>query len=326
MNQLEFKIPTLKEALGMIQQLDSIDWESFDGIDLEKYIKKTSLILSDIILNRASTILKANENIFKGKFVYRVRKLNDIKNKQLRSEFSYPPVHFAKENLRANLIGNPVFYSSDHPLTALLEYIQQWDIDSHFKNEDLFISCWTVTPPNDYYIAPFVSSNINSPLIKLRDFTKEEYMKAFGVNLSVDNIQAIKALDDYFCSLFLGNKTRANISAFLAHQFLYLSDNNCILFYPSIKTKYSKLNYAFHPNFADEYLYLSHIYHVSIMSIIGNKTGDLKFDYTLYDDIGIVQNSIIKWYSVDSNKEEFSKYFILDFRQEPDFSRPKSTL
>ena len=68
-----------------------------------------------------------NPQNFKFK-LFRVREFNEIKNKSLFCEYSYPPSYFTV-NGRCNFKNHPIFYCSNNPITSLLEVVRNSKAD-----------------------------------------------------------------------------------------------------------------------------------------------------------------------------------------------------
>lgn len=255
-------------------------------------------------------------NPFKFKF-FRARKLKDLTNPQLRCEYSYPPSKSVTQNLRANLIGNPVFYSSEHPLIALLELIQQWDDPSHFKEDIYVISCWVLRKEGQYLIAPFIPKSVEhkNEFSVLGQFTNEEFRNKLDININDEQIEGVRVLKEFFGNLYIDPDNRSTISSYLAHYYLYENPIEPPIFiYPSLKARHSMVNFALHPNFVDERMQLSHIYKVKVQSIDEQIEGGMNFRFQILDDFGVYNSEKITWCSIKENKSVFDKLYESDWK------------
>lgn len=311
MNKLQ--IPSHQEVKEYIKRLDELDWEEYQGKsngDAERYMNrmhqrmtKISQIFSQFYL---TTPIPFPFDIN----VFRVRKLKDIKDLTKISEYSHPPAFATTKNLRANLIGHPVFYGAEHPLVALLEYLQQWNDPATFKEDKFVISSWKIKKDRNYLIAPFIPKTVESvnEYSVLNQYTNEEFREKTGTNLKDDKINALREANEYFSNLFLKDHKRT-ISSYLGHKCLYgerLGNHPPpILIYPSLKAKYGNNNLAFHPNFVKDCMTLSHTYIVSVKSIDEKINGGMGFNYQLDNTFGVFNNGKVRPASISKNIELF---------------------
>lgn len=149
------ELPTENEAKKYINELERIDWSQYNGNNLKEYLDLNHQKITSISKVFSTLYLKPpKETKLPFKF-FRVRAANQITNRTARCEYSYPPIYFSK-NLRANLEGFPVFYASDHPYTAMLEFVDQWNKDStSYKDQDFVISKWSITNQDSLMFSSF---------------------------------------------------------------------------------------------------------------------------------------------------------------------------
>ena len=294
--------PSSNECLKFIDELNKVQWPTFDGENIEKYVSDFHKKMTNICKFYTSfALLTPQNNPFDFK-LFRVRAVDEIKNKGMRCEYSYPPIAFTTRNLRANLIGAPVFYASDHPLVALLEYIQQWEDIEKYTEKEFVISKCNIRSNQRLFLAPFIPislENKNEYAI-LAKFTNDEYRQMTNSNIPDDQIEGLKLMREYFSNEFIKDSERS-ISSYLGHHFTYrFPYGNNILMYPSLKSKHRHNNFAMHPNFADEMLELSHIYRIKVNSINNLDEITMKFNYELID-IAFNQGTKIIWNDISSN-------------------------
>jgi len=308
----KFFFPSEKEVKQMIAKLEKENWDEFDGSNLDKFMKETHERITNISQIYSSFYLKTPKEMPFEFNLFRVRKLEDINNKYLRSEYSYPPAKFVTKNLRANLIGNPIFYAADHPLTALLEYIQQWDTPDKYADTKYVISSWKFKKDISYLIAPFIPENLKdiNAYTVLGQFSNDEYREKLNMDIDDDRINGIRRIKNYFSNLFINDSNRT-ISSYLGHYYIYKSPINlpCIFLYPSLKAKHSRNNFGIHPNTVDEHMILSHMYVVDLKNIKELPNKGINFNFTLSDEFGVTQNSKIIWTSIKDNLEKFKKLY-----------------
>ncbi len=308
--------PSHKETLSFIETLNTENWEEYNGSNIDKYLKETHLQMTNICKVYSAFFLRTPQpNPFKFKF-FRARKCDEIRNKNLRCEYSYPPIAFAKENLRANLIGAPVLYLADHPLIAVLEIIKDIDNTNEYLNKDFVISNWNVRSNQRLFLAPFIPKsveNVNEYSV-LGQFSNDEYRQKLNIKISDDEIEGIRTMKEYFSNLFINDNNRS-ISSYLGHYYSYKFHHGHNMFiYPSKKAKHSRINFTVNPNFADEMMEISHIYRIRINSKIETDEIQMKVNFSLID-IAFNENTKIKWKEI-KNVDPYAEFlFAKDFEQ-----------
>lgn len=234
---------------------------------------------------------------------YRARRTNEILNQFIFTEYSYPPTTFCKKALRANLPFHPVFYATNNALNSIYETIQ----NKQFKGEILAISNWTMRDTHPFYTAPFLFSNlsINHPWSKMVEKFKTDGLLYAGVPSS--KVDEILMVLEKLTNLFY-NDSDYRISASIAHNLLYStrSDLKCDIFiYPSIQANGENVNFAVHPNFATNRLFLEKIYIVEL----GEYNTISKSLKLLLHSIGyILEDKFINWKNGNFDDDEYNIY------------------
>ncbi len=319
MDKKKLVFPSTETVKQLIQDLNGIEWEIYQGGDIHEYIKSIEKKFFSRLQFLFTYLKETPETSEIPINFYRVRPFNDIINDKLICEYSYPIPKFTTKNGRANLINHPVFYASDHPVGAILEYVQTLENIETYKDQEFAISKWEIKNPGQYFFVPFFSSKITSHNIfyKLAEFTKEE-SEIIGHHISDDEYNALKILNDYFAELFLSDNNRC-ISSYLAHKNIYEHPNgHYFIMYASKMTDYYSNNYAFHPNFVDTKMELKHIYRVKIHNI-ERSSYIYKADITMASSFGVNLNGKIEWVDIENNLQNFNLTYRNDFRENSPF-------
>jgi len=311
------EIPSYNQTLENIEKLKEQEWEEFDGNNLKEYLQRTHLQLTNITGFTPIQYLETQVNFEKDMKFFRERAESDIKNNEVRSEYSYPPICFSTTNMRANLIGNPVFYASNKPIIALLEFIQKWEDKTNYSDQVLLISCWELKKVKRFGIASYVPEeliDINEHAI-LSKYSNNTFREKANANISDDRINAMRALKDYLSKLFIEDDKRS-ISAYLGHINIYENiAKPPILIYPSIKSEKGEVNYAVHPNFVDENLSIKHIWKIQVDSIKKNGQ-EMSIRFQILDEFGYNLNDYIRWTRISKNEKKIKALYKEDFGQE----------
>lgn len=310
--------PTSNETNEFITELEKIDWKIFEGLNLEEYISNTHKQITSICKLFSGIYLKPHFDTSIDFLLYRVRRSVDIKNPELRSEFSYPPVSATTNNLRANLIGNPVFYSSDHPIVALMEYIREWENPKNYQRVKYKISVWKLKLSNDLHIASFIPHSMKdvNEFYTLGEFTNEQIRNDLKIVISDDQIDGLRIMKEYFSKLFLRDDKRA-ISSYIGHFHIYKNPlGNVVFMYPSLKAMYGKCNYALHPNFVDEYLKLVNVYEMQVENIDHSGNGNYNCRFKFSNLFGIYERGRVHYGKISENMAHFKEIYKRDFNEE----------
>jgi hypothetical protein len=225
---------------------------------------------SNVVLNEIAKILKnpfhltqmVKNDPGESLTFYRARKSDEILNPSIYSEYSFPPVTFCKRALRANLPLHPVFYASNHAMTTVKETIQ----NGNYKGEILTVSRWIMKDTNTYHVAPFLFHGLSTshPWYSRVEKIKTEGLIDGGMNPKDLNgaILMLKGLANEFF-----NDKDYRLSASIAHSYLYsnIPDFKCdLMAYPSIQNDGKSVNFAVHPNFVHDRLYIDKLYTIEL--------------------------------------------------------------
>lgn len=215
---------------------------------------------------------------------FRCRVIDESKeNINLITTFSYPPPAFCTKNGRANIIGNPVFYCTDHPGVAVYE--------SKPGNGAInYISVWKTRFDREIIISPILSQNI--PKSNPWSFLASEIIKLKEKQKKISEL--LEPLYDFLNKVFLEETTPYQLSAWLSNYLLY--ENNILdaLLYESVETKSLQCNWAFHPNIVDKYFFLDRVY--KFENITFNETTKTFINPDeIANEIGVVTNKNIVW-------------------------------
>lgn len=234
---------------------------------------------------------------------YRARKTKEILNQNIITEYSYPPTTFCKKALRANLPLFPVFYATNNALNSIFETIQ----NKQFEGEILSVSKWTMRDTQPYYTAPFLFSNLSSnhPWSKMvQDFKTQGLLDA-GVHPT--KITQTALVLEKLTNLFY-NDIDYRVSAPIAHNLLYStrSDLNCDVFiYPSLQANGENVNFAVHPNFVNNRLFLEKVYIIELGEY-DTKSKSLKLH--LHSIGTVVDDKNFVWKNRDFTEAEYETY------------------
>lgn len=225
--------------------------------------------------------------------LFRVREFDSIRNKNNLKEYSYPPAHIV-ESGRCNFKNFPVFYSSNQPITALLEVVK----NSQFENKTFCISAWEFRKINNSFSTAFFLN----PDILDDEFYKglansflDNINKAFEGKLNKDQIKGVREFYNYFHKCFIEDQDYS-ISAYLTHKRIYSTGPlSCdMIIYPSSQLESKSLNFALSPKFVDNFLSVERFYLVSID----------QYDITensiklIFEGYGIRNDNDINWFSL----------------------------
>lgn len=320
-------MPTLAKVKSVIKELESLKWEKFKpGDSVSIYNKKIEETLTGILGG-----ISLNYRWFDGSRTlpfnfYRVRPFDEFKNIRLRNEYSYPPA-IIPSHQRANLPGYPVFYASDFPLTAVIEVIRTHKNLSEIKDRYFCLSVWKVTGDQSAVLAPLLYDGIptDNPLYEFGQYTKGQEPEELKSLFTPDQIAGMEEMLKFYSRVFQ-NDDQYTISSFIGHRHLYndvdapdnqpeLQFRGDILIYPSIRLDKRSINYAIHPNFADERMTLSSIYKIRIKNFIEENSflSGFTFDLAAYahNDKGR-----IIWLNPDPNNELYKRKLREDFPPE----------
>lgn len=243
--------------------------------------------------------------------LYRTRPAWQIKDKELgnATTFGAPPIDKDVGIQRASWKCRNVFYGGDSFETALLEskrmdegnefYVSKWLFDlDRLKDEtyDFRVLFDSELPSNNPWI------NFTNGFTGLLESHKERYGEEATVELAY--------LHKKFCDLFLiEDKKYYPLTAFLTDYQIYSKYNtqNVVFFpfviYPSVENNRMSCNFAIHPLFVRNYMYLDTVSHVKVLKSKGDKP-ELEFiKFGKCDD-----RTKVNWYTSDLDLDKANWY------------------
>lgn len=245
----------------------------------------------------------SQNDLGKSMVFYRARKAKEILNQNIISEYSFPPTVFCKKALRANLPFHPVFYATNNAMTSVYETIQ----DKSFEGEMLAVSRWIMKDSDPFFIAPFLFSNLSSnhPWASMvSDYKTKGFLDA---GVSKEKIEQTAFLLEELTNIFY-NDSDYKISASIAHNLLYSirREINCDVFiYPSIQASGENVNFAVHPNFVINRLFIDKIYIIELGGF-NPKTQSLK--QKLHAIGKLSNNRLLLWQNGDFKEDDYNEY------------------
>lgn len=308
------KYPEIEEVIRITKELEIRNWEKYDGSqDLEDYLDNMHQILTKDLWVFPQILLRFDGSMDLPLKFYRAREVSSIKNREIRSEYSYPPVASVKTQ-RANLKNYPVFYAADDPLTAILEVLNKEHYDDAIGKK-FIISRWEIINAKDIILAPFLFEGLNSdnPFIGLSEIWNQQIRTLNKDNLSNSQIEGFLEILRFYSRVFLNDKDHA-ISSYIAHHYIHkdFSIKSDVFIYPSIRSDRRTVNFAIHPNFSDENMYIKSLYLVEIKEIeeIKNTIERVRFKILEY---GISRGFRILWKRLSENDKIFPQMFKEDW-------------
>ena len=240
---------------------------------------------------------------------YRARRYNEIKNLNLISEYNYPPVFICKKIQRANLPYHPVFYASNNALTTISETIH----DHYTKGEVLAISRWRMHDTEPFIIMPILFHGLNS---EHPFYNRVNEIINSGIDDAIPGMTKVEK-ENYLLILRALSKEYFNskdyrISASLSHSTLYSEDDqDCdIILYPSVRTDGRSVNFAVHPNFVENRVFMEEIYIIKIGGYC-KLTLEVNCEFVYH---GTVVGKDIKWLKIDFSSDKHKEIIDL-FKQ-----------
>lgn len=288
-NQMpEIRIPELNKLKRKFKQLLSIDCSELNPKQTIDLLFDTfGIIYRPIHLNSWETC--------SGLKAYRVISEDDIKNIPLPlnsvKSFSYPD----NPNLgRANLPGFPVLYASDNAHTAIFEKIYS-DPESYYGKQ-FYLSEWSLKP----------ETNMNTIMLLYGILEPDHfyYEIAKGIfdklqeTMKIYSKEGRNSLEFIASSLGgLFKQKNYHLSSVLANNWLYTNRESEIvrvdcLMYPSVQKDKTGINYAFHPEFVEKYMYISSLQKVELDNF---RMEGLNFSLK---EIGVINNQSVTWHEV----------------------------
>ncbi|HFG0472300.1 RES domain-containing protein [Flavobacterium psychrophilum] len=303
------EIPSLNKVQRALRKFEKTEWPIYEeGKDINKFVEEVSKIITSelgIFMNYLMP-LKHKEFTFS---IFRAREVDSFKNIDLFTEHSYPPPSITKFG-RCNFPNNPVFYSSNNPMTAILEVIR----NGEFVGKKFCISLWKINNAEETLIFEnFLQTELHpkNPFSELAESAKKKVGEPFENKINERKKKGIIEFMKFIDTQFI-NDLNYSLSAALAHRRLYARDNYCtdILLYPSVQSFKQGVNLAINPNFVDNHLQIQRCYLVELKSY-DKHTG--KFSVTLYKYGDVIKNRIF-WKNIDPNNNDYNKNFKEDFK------------
>lgn len=298
---------TLNQIIAGVEKLKTFQWPKFSPEDkIEDFTEKISKILTANLGSFPSLVSPIPQE--KVDFsIFRAREVDKIKNDQLFTEFSYPPLSFTSMG-RCNFPNNPVFYASNSPLVAMLEVLR----DSDFKDKKLYLSSWSIIPSKDnFYFESFLRSGLTEKSLyngfnsNLEQKIGETFKELVSQDQILGMIEYLKFVDEQFIS-----DETYSVSASLAHRRLYVRGNfgSDMIMYPSVQSKGNDANLAINPNFVENNMRLNKVYIVSLQDYDLNTN---KYTMTFHRFGDVNKNSIL--WNDDLTNENFKNAIAKDF-------------
>ena len=283
------KIKSKSEILKSIDALKNERWPSYSSFSSEKEFMRYFQDKFHECFNLSMFYLFLIQNGLAYKY-YRVRLLEDIKDPTIVREYSYPPKQFCKQN-RANIPGNPIFYSSPSPSIALLETIRNNNLD---PKKQYCISRWEMDN-RDLVITPFVFGVKDEGYRNLAELIlREKLPGVLGEKLlTEEQIEVHRLILTFLSDSFLDAKeNNYSISSFIGHSHLYMPHKlqTNLFIYPSIQADRKAVNIAVSPQTVDTSMVMKYmlICNVTEMNIEQNI---IKVDVIEY---GVCDNGKVK--------------------------------
>lgn len=296
-------ITDIKKALNKVK---SINWKSkFKNVDVNSFEAINSLFFDIIPLflipNKVYNFSELNSLKF-----YRVRPHNQIENYKNYQVYSYPRKKELVKNNRANIKGVPVFYSSIHPKTTIIEYVKN---QIQIKDSYLFsLSVWEMKCDREILVTTLINEKNSNEFIK--SFTNnvvKSFVKHVQENFTKQEAVFIIELHNYMVNSFC-LKNNHIFSSYIAHKQLYQSKKKTdILFYPSIAQNKNSMNMAVNKDFADKFLKLKRVY------LVKSNPSDIEKPIFLGKVLFFENNSFQKEIII-SNKLEMMSILHIDFK------------
>jgi hypothetical protein len=305
----------MKELLTLNEVLESI--ENFnnetlkkpsDFTEIKEYIKYLDQIFMKHFngIHNMMQIIKPKLFPFK---MFRVREFQPINNKDLFSEYSYPPAAFVGDG-RCNFKNYPVFYCSNNPVTSLLEVVR----NTKYTSKKFCISTWSLIDNDENLI---IESFLQSKLHPLNAFQElaSNYVrnidKTFEYKINEEQKLGVIEFYKFLDSKFIEDKDYS-ISAFLAHRRLYADHNyrSDIIIYPSAQTESKSVNFAIQPNFVDNCMKIER-FHIIELDYYDEGTNKFEISFSKY---GKIEKNVILWRDLKPGDLDYEENFKKDFK------------
>ncbi len=220
--------------------------------------------------------------------VYRVRcvKKDEVKtpNLSLARSFSYPDPSLQVKNGRANVAGTTVFYCSDDWQTALREmkpevgdicYLSRWRINCDRKTAyRAYLPYKSIPAENNWHVLA------QKHYEKFLEFTRSN---------NIEKVEHMEFLYNAICEIFTMEKPGYYFSSWLAYNIIFKHSGIDFLAFPSKQTQFLGSNFAFHPNFVDQFFKLDRVYSMTM-----KETGENEMSHA-FGKVGHMDSTNIQW-------------------------------
>lgn len=278
---LRMKINAFKEADKSTYSLKEIHTAFFEAVG--------------IVPNAYNTIPPDTVNVLK---LYRVRSEKSIdfekESIDMIRTFSYPPSIICATNGRANIKYKSVFYGADNKETAIAEAgLVSGDIG--------YLGIWQINSLRNSSFSAFLPSSIplTNPLYRKGQEIHDQivhHARRFTQNKVLEVEEIYKFIKD----IFVTEKTPYSITSWFANDLLYDSNVVDFIIYPSRATFNQSCNFAFHPNYVDQFFILDKVFKIRIKEI-----SEEGVEYSILE-VGEIAKSRIQWRQV--MKGDIEKY------------------
>lgn len=256
LNQELLKIPDLNSYRENLSLLHKIDKASLSLPEIHKlFFKYASLLPQAVGYTTSETI-----NLLK---LSRVRlNIDTIKeDKQLIRTFSYPPSNICGQNGRANIKFKSVFYCADTAESALAEARPK-------VNDIAYLSKWSIQSDRDCRYSPFLSPslpNLNPWMQSASEIYK--VVVESSKKLGKDKSAQLELLFNFVAELFIKEQSPYSLTSWLSFISMYEDYGTDFIVYPSYTLNSIACNFAFHPNYVDNYFKLNKVYKLWIQKV-----------------------------------------------------------
>jgi hypothetical protein len=309
-------IPPVNELIPILDELENREWKKYEkGKDIEEYINELDSLLAPYLGGGIHLFFQNYESASDWHIpFFRIRNLVEIKNKYLRTEFSYPPPSILSHQ-RANLPGFPVFYAASNPFVALQEVIKDK------PNKDVLggkycLSAWQIKGKEDFIFSKLMYDGVpkESPLHDLSVYDESLEPKEMKEWFTEEQRMSLVEIMKFYSRIFQ-NDSKYAISSFVSHRHLYNTKPNGfrsdIVIYPSIQSNKSSLNFAIHPNFVDERMFLKSIYELTVFDFTNSNRGHEVPIFTI-EQFAVNDKGRIIWLDTHLNESLFYKHYSED--------------
>jgi hypothetical protein len=265
------EIEKYREGLGLLRTYDFTGNSIFE---ISKLVAEKTIILPTI--TSTTEINNLGFSLF-----YRVRLIDhnkmgyeDMSNIQ---SFSYPSASFCTENGRANLKNTSVFYCASTGDAAM----QECNIEIGSEG---FLSVWSITPGSVLKFGLLLSEDLpkQNPWRLVVDHIYDENFQNLYFIKEGKYSEHMRELRSFLYKQYMYEEKPYPITSFISNRLLYQRDDLDFIAYPCVKRAHKQINFAFHPNSADQFLNIERVFKFKVTAIddegvsyIINGVGDL---------------------------------------------------